>query len=249
MASRGIIAAGQVACELGDIDENVRRHAACAERAAGLGVGLLVFPELSLTGYEPALAAGLAMTLEDGRLGTLQGLSDSHGLWMVVGAPLKGEGARPGIGAIVLSPGRAARGYWKMHLGGEEPEHFGCGGESMAFEACGERIGLAICADAGRESHPRRYAEQGVTVYAAGVFLNAEWDKTDRPRLARWAERHGMAVVMSNHGASAGRLASVGRSAAWDEEGELLAEAPGASDCLVLLDKANGRWEGRVERV
>lgn len=41
----------QIDCRLGDVEANVERHLAWIERARGEGVELLVFPELSLTGY------------------------------------------------------------------------------------------------------------------------------------------------------------------------------------------------------
>jgi N-carbamoylputrescine amidase len=41
----------QIDCRLGDLDANLERHLAWIERARAQGVDLLVFPELSLTGY------------------------------------------------------------------------------------------------------------------------------------------------------------------------------------------------------
>jgi predicted amidohydrolase len=50
------IAAAQVASVRGDIDRNIATHAA-AMAAAQAGISALAFPELSMTGYEPDLAA------------------------------------------------------------------------------------------------------------------------------------------------------------------------------------------------
>ena len=55
------IAAAQVASVRGDIARNIAAHAAAIEAAANHDVSVLVFPELSLTGYEPELAAEVAM--------------------------------------------------------------------------------------------------------------------------------------------------------------------------------------------
>jgi len=41
----------QIDCRLGDLEANLERHLAWIERAKAAGVDLLVFPELSLTGY------------------------------------------------------------------------------------------------------------------------------------------------------------------------------------------------------
>ena len=57
--------------------------------AAKHGVAVLVFPELSLTGYERELAAELAMTAADSRLTPLLSLARQHRIAAVVGAPLQ----------------------------------------------------------------------------------------------------------------------------------------------------------------
>ena len=41
-------------------------------------------------------------------------------------------------------------------------------------------------------------------------------------------------------------LASAGRSAVWDEEGNLLAAAPAEGEWLVLAERDGGRWTGRT---
>jgi predicted amidohydrolase len=61
------IAAAQVASVRGDLAGNIQTHAAAVASAALRRISVLVFPELSLTGYEPDLAADLAITQEDER--------------------------------------------------------------------------------------------------------------------------------------------------------------------------------------
>jgi predicted amidohydrolase len=62
------IAAAQGVSVRGDIPRNITTHSTAIATAAMQGVSVLVFPELSLTGYEPDLAAELAMTPSDSRL-------------------------------------------------------------------------------------------------------------------------------------------------------------------------------------
>ena len=52
LLSIGLAQFGSVA---GDFEANLARHLVVIESAASAGVTLLVFPELSLIGYEPAL--------------------------------------------------------------------------------------------------------------------------------------------------------------------------------------------------
>src|SRR6188472_4663083 len=87
----------------GDVEANVAEHLRCVRLAAKHGVSLLVFPELSLTGYELALAAERAFTVDDPRLEPLREAARSQALTLVVGAPLRVDD-RLHIGALVLSP-------------------------------------------------------------------------------------------------------------------------------------------------
>jgi predicted amidohydrolase len=243
------IAAAQVPSVRGDVAGNIGRHTAAVTAAAGQGVAVLVFPELSLTGYEPELAAELAVTPADEALGPLAELARRHRMDIVVGAPLRNPGAEPGLGAILFTADGPPRAYAKMHLGGSEPRYFSAGRTPLAFAARGQVVGVAICADSSQPAHPRGYAEGGATVYAAGVFLNAEWYATDSPRLAEYASRFRLLVVMANHAASMGTHASVGKSAVWAPGGELLAEAPGTETCLVVATRGSEGWGGEVVRL
>ncbi|MDT8895906.1 nitrilase-related carbon-nitrogen hydrolase [Halomonas sp. I1] len=63
------VAAAQINAELGAVDANLERHLECLEEASRAGIELLVFPELSLTGYGlGADVMRVAMPLEDPRL-------------------------------------------------------------------------------------------------------------------------------------------------------------------------------------
>lgn len=95
------IAAAQVPSVRGDVDGNIATHAAAMAAAAKYEVAVLVFPELSLTGYEPDLAAELAITAGDSRLAPLLALAREHQIEAVVGAPLHYGTAKPALGADV----------------------------------------------------------------------------------------------------------------------------------------------------
>jgi predicted amidohydrolase len=63
------IAAAQINVTLADIETNIAMHETYIEQARDEGVELLVFPELSLSGYQVARQTpGLAMSLDDTRL-------------------------------------------------------------------------------------------------------------------------------------------------------------------------------------
>ena len=240
------IAAAQVPSVRGDLARNIATHLAALTAAARLGIDMLVFPELSLTGYEPDLAADLAITAADSRLAPLIALAQEHALTAIVGAPLQSGTGKPALGSIVIGPGGAVRTYHKMHLGASERAFFTAGSEPLALSIAGHSVGLAICADSSQPSHPQAYADFGADIYAASVFLNAEWYASDAPRLAGYAARHNMLTVMANHAASTGTYASVGMSAIWAGGGTLLAEAEGADNALLVATTIGGNWRAEV---
>ena len=79
----------------GDMQGNMAKHMQWIEQAVVDGVELIIFPELSLTGYEPTLAKDLAMEQDDSRLDDLQALSDANGITIGVGAVASKEIQRP----------------------------------------------------------------------------------------------------------------------------------------------------------
>ena len=63
------IAIAQLAPRLGDLEANLARHHELIREARSGGAGLVVFPELGLTGYQlQDLAAEVAMRVDDSRL-------------------------------------------------------------------------------------------------------------------------------------------------------------------------------------
>jgi predicted amidohydrolase len=165
---------------------------------------------------------------------------------VIVGAALRNAGMKPHLGAILFAADGSTGAYAKRRLGGSEPAYFAPGDAPLAFTAHGQTIGLAICADSSQPSHAQAYAEGGATVYASSVFLNAQWYAADAPRLAEYASRFQMLVVMANHAASVGAYVSVGKSAAWAPGGALLAEAAGIESSLVIATRTANGWRGEV---
>ena len=240
------IAAAQVASIRGDIDANIATHAAAIQAAGEHAVSMLVFPELSLTGYEPELASELTVSEDDSRLAPLVVLARRHQMTVVVGAPLRNHKGMPAIGAIAITADGATSTYRKMHLGGSEQRYFVAGEAPLSLTVREHIVGIAICADSSQETHPKTYAEGGAAIYATGVFLNSEWYATDVPRLAEYAARYRMLVVMANHAASVGTYTSVGRSAVWSPRGSILVQCEGTENALLIAVHRGGTWRGEV---
>lgn len=85
------ICIGQTNPQKGDIDKNIGIHTKFIQTAIEQSADIIVFPELSLTGYEPELAKELATTQSDERLDIFQNLSDNSKIIIGCGIPTKKE--------------------------------------------------------------------------------------------------------------------------------------------------------------
>jgi predicted amidohydrolase len=231
------VAVAQTCPVAGDVPANAGEHVRLARIAAAEGAGVVVFPELSLTGYELELAGGLAFSEGDDRLAPLLDVAASDGVTLVVGAPVRLGGSLH-IGAFVVYPDRTTDLYTKHRLGAFPPGAacdsftgavppaeaavFRPGDRDPLVRLGGHLAAVAVCADIGNPAHPERAAGRGADTYMAGMFVIPSDFDGDALRLSRYAEQHRMLTAFANFGGPSGGLRSAGRSSIWSDTGELL---------------------------
>jgi predicted amidohydrolase len=177
------IAAAQTIPRRGDVDANLEVHVQLVQIAAQEGARVIVFPELSLTGYELDLAEDLAFSERDPRLDPLVARASSCSTTLVVGAPVR-VGPRLHIGAFNLSPEGSVELYTKHHLGAfaadaspsgivppAEATVFHPGNRHPLVRFDGHTAAIAVCADASRPSHAKEAADRGARSYLASLFV------------------------------------------------------------------------------
>ena len=164
-----VIAAAQSSSSRGNLQENITTHLRFMDRVASAGCTLLVFPELSLTGYELDLAATTQFNRDDPRLDPIRKATKKHGMHVVVGGPLPSDEARPFLGALVVSSQRDVW-YAKTHVHESEAPYFLPGKDSCVVPIGENRVGIAICADTSHASHAATVACRGAQLYVASVM-------------------------------------------------------------------------------
>jgi predicted amidohydrolase len=258
------LAAAQTIPHRGDVDANLAAHVRLVHAAREEGARVLVFPELSLTGYELDLAADLAFTESDPRLDPLRALASSQRMTLVVGAPVR-VGARLHVGAFLLFPDGSVGLYTKQHLGAFSPELgrdrrvspdgvvppaeatvFQAGDRNPLVHLDGHAAAVAVCADVSRPAHPQAAADRGARTYLASVFVTPLELEHEAARIQAYAARHSMAVVMANYGGPSGGLASAGGSAIWSEEGVLLARLEGTGSGFAVAVEGETGWRAKA---
>lgn len=204
-----------------DVAANARSHAATV-RAADARV--VVFPELSLTGYE---LDAPAITPADPRLEPLVAACAAAGSVALVGAPVRGRAGQVHI-AMLAADGTGVRVvYHKLWLGTAEAERFTPGSKPAVLEVGGWRLGLAICKDTGVAQHAADTAALGIHAYVAGTVKFAGEAGVQAARARRIATEHRVWVAVASFAGptGGGYTQTAGRSAVWAPGGAVLAQA------------------------
>ena len=236
------IAAAQIQSRPGEVDFNLSEHLRCAAQAARLGVELIIFPEMSITGYVKATAADLAFVPNDTRLNELQQLAQQQNIILIAGAPIRHNGQLY-IGSFICFPDRAMSFYTKRYVHDSEDAYFqSCFDHNPIIELNGKKMGLAICADINHPEHPQALKDLDCTFYLPSIFDTMEAVKKAHRLLPQYAQTHRMNVLMSNFYGEAGSLLAGGRSAFWNTDGNLLQELSSDKGGLLVVEHSENGW-------
>jgi len=215
------IAVAQPPCVSYDVAANAIAHAATVRSA---GAPVVVFPELSLTGYE---LDAPAITTDDSRLTPLIAACAETGSLALAGAPVTGEARRAHIGMLAVDGSGATVVYHKLWLGAVEAQRFSPGGAPAVFDVDGWRLGLAICKDTGVPQHALDTAALGMDVYVAAVLESVDDAAVQDERARRVAANHGVWVALASFAGSTGGgyAQAAGGSAIWNSDGVAVTRA------------------------
>lgn len=241
-----VLAAAQYSSFPGDVAGNVKTHVRFGNIAAENGVRLLVFPELSLIGYELELAKANPVLPDDSRLDPLRSLAVQAGMTLVAGAPLPDGRGGLYIGAFAFQPDGAVLTYAKVHVHSSEEHVFISGPGGPMVEVENAKVALAICRDAAIPRHAAQAAAAGATVYTAGAMITGDAYEHKAALLREYAAEHGMTVLLANYSGKTGGEQSAGRSTIWAEDGTVVASSGGNELALIIGRKTHSTWTGSV---
>ena len=243
------IAAAQSASIPGDVARNIEHHLRFCALAAEHGAQLLVFPELSLIGYELTLAQANAIDPDSAALDCLREFTARTEMTVVVGAPVPNLNGDVHAAAFAIRPDGTVLIHTKVHVHESELAAFVPGPGGEVFHVGEATVGLAICRDASFAEHAASAAARGANVYAAGVMIDEAGYARKVPLLEDYARRHKMAVLMANYSGMTGGEQSAGKSAIWSEDGRVVAASTGTEESLIVGRKHEGEWSGTLVRL
>lgn len=241
-----ILAAAQTKPKRGDIESNLSDHYELIKLAAQKGADLIVFPELSITGYERENAAELAFAKDDSRIEHLKELAVEHNIIIVAGAPVQ-TASELFIGEFIIFPDNSVSIYTKQFLHEGEDEFFQSSFDyNPVITIENQKISFAICADIDNPLHPKNASEKETSIYIASIFFSPNGIPNAYRDLQSYAEKHKMNVLMSNFSGESWGYPSGGKSAFWNNIGELVAQMNDSDSGLLLVESQNDNWTSKI---
>jgi NAD+ synthase (glutamine-hydrolysing) len=254
------IALAQCNLLVGDVQGNAARVRIIARQARSQGADLVVFPELTLSGYPPEdllFHRGLRIQVEQALEALARDVDAAQRDLpaMLVGFPeYVGSGHAPQIfnAARLFVRGRKPVDYRKQCLPNyrvfDEKRYFTPGTGPLVVELGGVRLGLAICEDIW-EPEPARAvqaagAELVVTINASPFEQRKQGERETVVR--QRASETGLPVVYTNLVGGQDELVFDGGSFATDRSGNVILRAPAFDEALVTLDVVRDA-AGRVQ--
>ena len=138
------ICVAQLRPRKGDMPKNIAAHIQLIDLAIDRAADMIVFPELSLTGYEPELSKYLALKPQDGYQRIFQQISNESKITIGVGMPIM-QGSDVLISMIIYQAKKPVQLYSKQYLHEDEVPYFIAGQGQVLLSNHKYTVAPAIC--------------------------------------------------------------------------------------------------------
>jgi NAD+ synthase (glutamine-hydrolysing) len=235
------LALAQINAVVGDLDGNRNRILTALAEARGQNAELVLFPELAVTGYPPEdllLRPGFVRAAED----SLRAIAaETAGLTALVGTPWFDRDLFNAC--AVCSDGEVKALYRKRFLPNygvfDEDRYFASGRDLILLRHGQILVGPTICEDVWQPGPPATDlalagAELLVNLSASPYFVGKAEDREEM--LVTRARDNSAYLAFCNLVGGQDELLFDGHSVVLDDEGEVLARAPGFEEALLVVD-------------
>jgi len=235
------IAAAQIACAVGDIRSNLQTIERFARQAHASGASMVLFPEMSDTGYSMEGIRQHATDWKKGAVPEIRNLAKELSLWIVCGVSERENDVIYNSQIVASAAGEIAARYRKTHLFTPEPIRedtcFTPGGDFISFKADGFKFGLTICYDL---RFPELFRGLAVAHETSVFLLSSAWPCPRSHHLrslavARAIENQSYFVAANRVGTDDG-VQFCGQSAIIDPGGAILASGSDGAEELIVAD-------------
>ena len=234
-------AIAQINSTVGDLSGNTRKIVEFIDRAKSLGVDLLTFPELAITGYPPEDLLLKPQFINQNRQCLDETIEHSSGIAVVVG--FVDSDSDIYNAAAVIYDKKLAGIYHKFHLPNygvfDENRYFQAGKECPVFVIYGIGVGISICEDIWYETGPatvQAYAGAKLLINVSASPYHAGKGFSRERMLATRAADNVAVVAYNNLVGGQDELVFDGNSVVFNEQGEPIARGRQFQEDLVVVD-------------
>ncbi len=242
MSRRLVVATAQHNVQVGSIEKNVDRMIELANEARDrLGADLVVFPELTVTGYPPEDLLLREDFLDAADRGVARVIESIKGITAVFGHPSRHDGELRNA-ATASRDGELVARYYKQDLPNylvfDEKRYFVEGDESCVFELAGINVGITICEDAWHDGPVERCKAAGAEIL---LNLNASPFHVDKgPRrektIGERARLNSLPIIYSHWVGGQDELVFDGSSFTVDAAGVVVARSAQFEEALDAVE-------------
>ncbi len=250
------IALGQINPTVGDFSGNAAKMIDFSRRAQADGAGLILFPELSVSGYPPRDLVERPSFVARNRETAEQIAAATRGIAVICGlvTPAESETGKAVMNsAALLQDGKIAFLQSKMLLPTydvfDEMRNFAPAKSQSLFPFCGNQVALTICEDAWNDKlfWPKRlYTVDPIEAlirsggnFVLNISASPFWigkRELRRDMLASIARQHKVPVAMVNQVGGNDSLLFDGSSIVLNPEGNIIAQGRSFEEDLIYFD-------------
>ena len=235
------IAVAQISCALGEPEANLSKVHDFSRQAKDAGAELIVFPEMTDTGYSMRVIQKHAGHWKNGFVSSLQEIASKLCIAIVVGVSERDGSSIYNSQVLIGAKGDIVAKYRKTHLYAVAPvEEQNCfaPGDSFASFSLGDlRFGFSICYDVRfPEMYRKLVTEQNVGAFVISSAWPFPRDEHFRVLAQARAIENQSYVIASNRVGKDGELWFCGNSAIIDPRGVTVAAASPDREELIQAD-------------
>jgi NAD+ synthase (glutamine-hydrolysing) len=247
------IALAQINATVGDLEGNARKIGEGIERARTLGVDLLAFPELAVTGYPPEDLLLMPRFAQQNLKHVAEIAKATKSLSVLVGFVDKKDDIYNA--AALIHDGKLVEVYHKIFLPNygvfDEDRYFQTGREALVFELQGVKIGVSICEDIWHAGDPLKtetvLGDAEIVLNISASPFHAGKRKARQRMIANQASDNAAIIAYVNMVGGQDELVFDGNSMIIDPTGALIAQAHSfAEDFLVADVDVEGVFKTRL---
>jgi NAD+ synthase (glutamine-hydrolysing) len=236
------IALAQINTTVGDLAGNARKIGEGIEQARELGVDLLAFPEMAVTGYPPEDLLLMPRFVQQNLKAVTAIAKQATGITVLVGFVDKQDDIYNA--AALIHDGKLVDTYHKIFLPNysvfDEDRYFQAGREALVFELQEVKVGVSICEDIWHAGGPLKaetvLGDAEIVLNISASPFHAGKRKARQRMISNHASDNAAIVAYVNMVGGQDELIFDGNSVIIDPKGALFAQAHSLAEDFLVAD-------------